>query len=108
MLAFSVLLTCGLGFAATRLQINPTLDRLRSVTDAAQLESRIGSAFGLPGDVYVVLAEGPQLEPLLETNERLAARLAAELPDLAFQPPSRLRRRPPHRREPSTRSGGPG
>jgi predicted RND superfamily exporter protein len=89
-LACSVLLTCGLGVAATRLQINPTLDRLRSVTDAAQLESRIGSAFGLPGDVYVVLAEGPQLEPLLETNERLAARLAAELPDLAFQPPSRL------------------
>ena len=45
-------------------------------------------AFGLPGDVYVVLAEGPQLEPLLETNERLAARLAAELPGLAFQPPT--------------------
>jgi predicted exporter len=90
LLAFSVALTCVLGFAATRLRINPTLDRLRSVTDAAQLESRIGSAFGLPGDVYVVLAEGPQLEPLLETNERLARRLSAEIPTLAFQPPTRL------------------
>jgi len=89
-LACSVVLTCVLGFAATRLQINPTLDRLRSVTDAARLESRIGSAFGLPGDVYVVLAEGPQLEPLLETNERLAQRLSAELPGLTFQSPTRL------------------
>jgi predicted exporter len=40
--------------------------------------------------VYVVLAEGPALEPLLETNERLARRLSMELPTLAFQPPSRL------------------
>src|SRR6185295_5512297 len=54
------------------------------------LETTIGPAFGLPGDVSVVLAEGPELEPLLETNERLAAKLTAELPDLAFQPPSRL------------------
>ena len=44
------------------------------MTDAAQLETKIGSAFGLPSDVYVVLAEGPQLEPLLQTNERLARR----------------------------------
>jgi predicted exporter len=101
-LACSVVLTCVLGFAATRLQINPTLDRLRSVTDAARLESRIGSAFGLPGDVYVVLAEGPQLEPLLETNERLARRLSAELPDLAFQPPTRLL--PSAARRPTRRS----
>src|SRR6185295_14024175 len=76
--------------AATRIRINPTLDRLRSVTDAAQLETRIGSAFGLPSDVYVVLAEGPALEPLLETNERLAGRLGAELPGIAVQPPSRM------------------
>jgi len=89
-LAASVVLTCVLGIAATRIRINPTLDRLRSVTEAAQLEATIGSAFGLPSDVYVVLAEGPALEPLLETNERLAQRLAAELPDMAVQPPTRL------------------
>ena len=89
-LAASVVLTCVLGVAATRIRINPTLDRLRSVTDAAQLESTIGSAFGLPSDVYVVLAEGPALEPLLETNERLAQRLAAEIPDMVVQPPTRM------------------
>jgi predicted exporter len=85
----SAVLTCALGFFATRLHINPTLERLRSVTDAAQLEAKIGPAFGLPSDVYVVIAEGSQLEPLLQTNERLAERLAA-VPGLAFQPPTRL------------------
>jgi predicted RND superfamily exporter protein len=89
-LVASAVLTCGLGFFATRIQINPTLERLRSVTDAARLEMKIGAAFGLPSDVYVVIAEGPQLEPLLETNERLAERLAAAVPGLAFQPPTRL------------------
>jgi len=89
-LAAGVVVTCALGFAAAGVRINPTLERLRSVTPAAQLETRIGPAFGLPNDVYVVLAEGPALEPLLETNERLTRRLSTELPTLAFQPPSRL------------------
>jgi predicted exporter len=89
-LTAAVVSTCVLGAAATRIRINPTLDRLRSVTDAAALETEIGGAFGLPSDVYVVLAEGPALEPLLEANERLARRLAAELPGIAMQPPSRM------------------
>jgi predicted exporter len=89
-LAAGVVVTCALGFAAAGIRINPTLERLRSVTPAARLETRIGPAFGLPNDVYVVLAEGPALEPLLETNERLARQLSTELPTLAFQPPSRL------------------
>jgi predicted RND superfamily exporter protein len=90
LLAASAIVTCLLGVAALRMKINPTLDRLRSTTPAAVLEQQIGPAFGLPGDVYVVLDEGSDLEPLLETNERLANRLAAEMPDLAIQPPSRL------------------
>jgi predicted RND superfamily exporter protein len=89
-LAAAVVLTCILGVAATRIRINPTLDRLRSVTNAAQLEAKVGSAFGLPSDVYIVLAEGPALEPLLDTNERLARRLAAEVPGIAVQPPTRV------------------
>jgi uncharacterized protein len=85
-----VAVTIALGAAATRIRINPTLDRLRSVTPAAQLESTIGPAFGLPSDVYVVLAEGRDLQALLETNEQLARRLTTELPGLAFQPSTRL------------------
>jgi predicted exporter len=72
------------------LKVDPTLDRLRSTTDAARLEERIGPAFGLPGEMYVVLAEGTNLEGLLETNERLVGRLSTELPNLLVQAPSRL------------------
>jgi len=85
-----VVVTIALGAAAMRMKVNPTLDRLRSVTPAAQLESTIGPAFGLPNDVYVVLAEGRDLEALLQINERLAQRLSGEMPALAFQPPSSL------------------
>jgi len=90
LLVASLGVTCALGLAATRIRINPTLDRLRSTTPAAQLEAKIGPTFGLPSDVYVIVDEGADLEPLLQTNERLAGKLTAEMPGLAFQPPSRL------------------
>ena len=89
-IAVGVALTLGLGVAATKLRINPTLERLRSVTDAARLEEQIGSAFGLPRDVYIALASGPELEPLLQTNETLVKRLSAEVTDLRIQAPTRL------------------
>jgi predicted RND superfamily exporter protein len=89
-LVVSAMLTVGLGAAATRLKINPTLDRLRSTTDAARLEQRIGPLFGLPNNVYVVLAGGSDLQALLRANERLSARIAVELPALPFEPASRL------------------
>jgi predicted RND superfamily exporter protein len=89
-LTAAAILTLALGAASLRLRIDPTLDRLRSVTGAARLEAEIGQAFGLPSDVYVVLAEGDALEPLLAANERLAERVAAELPGLAIEPASRL------------------
>jgi predicted RND superfamily exporter protein len=89
-LVAALVCTAVLGYFATRIRIDPTLDRLRSTTEAAQLETKIGTAFGLPGDVSVVLAEGPQLETLLQTSEELARRLEGELPGLAFASPSRL------------------
>ena len=89
-LASAAVATTVLGIAASGLRVNPTLDRLRAMTDAARLEERLAPIFGLPRDVYVVLAEGPALEPLLETNERLTARLATDVPDLDVQAPTRL------------------
>jgi predicted exporter len=86
----SIALTLLLGLAATRVSINPTLERLRSVTDAARLEARIGSAFGLPGEVSVVLAEGRDLDALLRTNETLVARLSRERPAVGVEAPTRL------------------
>lgn len=86
----AVVVTIALGAVSTRLRVNPTLDRLRSTTPAALLETRLATTFELPTDVYVVLAEGSNLESLLQTNERLTADLAAELPSIRIQPPTYL------------------
>ena len=85
------LVTVVLGVAAVRLRVNPTLDRLRSTTDAARLEERIGP--DLRPARATSTSSSPRartLEPLLETNERLARATRAEIPDLAFEAPSRL------------------
>lgn len=89
-IGMSIVLTLLLALAATRVRINPTLERLRSVTDAARLEARIGSVFGLPGEVSVVIAEGANLDTLLTTNGSLIARLSRERPGLGVEAPTRL------------------
>jgi predicted exporter len=89
-LGAAALTTGVLGIAATGLHVNPTLDRLRSATGAARLEERLAAMFGLPRDVYVVLAAGDDLESLLQTNEKLTTRIASELPGVAVQSPTRL------------------
>jgi predicted RND superfamily exporter protein len=86
----SLAATVLLGAAATRIKINPTLERLRSTTDGAAVEARIASSFGLPGEVSVILAQGRDLERLLTTNEALVARLAQELPAVRVEPASRI------------------
>ena len=89
-LAVAAVLTLLFGAAATRLGVNPTLDRLRSVTPGAALLQRIGPMFGLPEDVYVVLASGNDLEELLISNEELRASLSRLLPRVGVQAPSTL------------------
>ena len=88
-LVASVVATLILGIASLRLRINPTLDRLRSVTNAARLEETIAVDFNLPRDVYVALAKGPDLERLLEENQSLAERLSA-FPGLRIESAARL------------------
>ena len=89
-LVAAIVLTVAMGAAATRLRVNPTLDRLRSVTPGAVLLQEIGSRFGLPEDVYVVLASGVDLEALLAANEKLRAGLEKAMPDLGIQAPTTL------------------
>ena len=84
-LAVALILTVLLAAAATRLRINPTLDQLRSVTPGAELLQRIGPMFGLPDDVYIVVAGGTNLEELLKSNERLRADVARALPGVTVQ-----------------------
>jgi predicted RND superfamily exporter protein len=86
----AVVATLVLGACATRLRINPTLDRLRSVTPGARLLEQLSPAFGLPREVHVVMSAGTDLNTMLAANERFIARLAAELPGLAVQAPSTL------------------
>ena len=89
-LVAAIAVTLAMAVAATRLRINPTLERLRAVTPGAEMLQEIGPMFGLPDDVYVVLTDGSELEPLLVANERLRVALAAELPRMAVQAPSSL------------------
>jgi predicted RND superfamily exporter protein len=82
--------TIGLGCAALWLRINPSLDRLRSVTAGARLLDDLNEAFGLPRDMQVIVAAGRRLEDLLVANERLVDSLRTRLPNLTVQAPSAL------------------
>jgi predicted RND superfamily exporter protein len=89
-LVAALVLTLLMGAAATRLRINPTLERLRAVTPGAAFLQQIGPMFGLPDDVYVVMASGTDLDALLAANERLRMAIAAALPGSAMQAPASL------------------
>jgi predicted RND superfamily exporter protein len=89
-LTAAALLTILLGAAATRLQVNASLDRLKSTTPAAAFEEEVRRTFGLPSDVFVVLQQGRDLQPLLEANESLLAGLSRTAPALAIDGGSSL------------------
>jgi predicted RND superfamily exporter protein len=72
----AVIVTVIAGAAAMRLRINTTLDRLKSETPGAIYQEQLVEMFGLPGDAYVVIQEGPELEALLTANESLSRRIA--------------------------------
>jgi hypothetical protein len=65
------LATIGLGAAVPMLNLDLSLDRLRPQTPQLAFEREIVRRFGLPEDLFVILSQGPDLEPLLRTNERL-------------------------------------
>ena len=90
LLAGTALLTIVLGIASFHLRVNASLDRLKSTTPAAKTEEWVQHLFGLPSDIHVVLQEGPDLEPLLEENERFIAALRSAAPTLAVDASSTL------------------
>ena len=89
-IAASIVVTMVLGFFTTQLRMNPTLDRLRSVTEGARYLQQITETFGLPADVIVILQQGPAIEPLLEANVRVTRSLAAEMPGTSVEAPTTL------------------
>ncbi len=86
----AAIVTIVLGIAATGLRIDPTLERLRSTTAGAMFEEEVQRLFGLPAEVYVVLAEDTDLDRVLEQNERLRDLVAARMPSVPVQAPSAL------------------
>ena len=90
LLAMAVAATLVLGASARRLQVNASLDRLKSTTPAAAFEEEVRRSFGLPSDVFVVLQQGSALEPLLEQNEQLLTAVAQRAPGMAIDGGSSL------------------
>jgi predicted RND superfamily exporter protein len=102
LLTAAALITVVLGIAARGLTINPSLDRLRSTTPGAVFEEEVARMFGLPSEVYLVLAEDTDLERALQQNEGLRDAIAARLPSMPMQAPSSLL--PSHARQEAVRA----
>lgn len=84
----AAILTVVLAAAARSLQIDPSLDRLRSTTPAAELERSLSKEFGLRSDATVLLQQGADLEQLLVQNSDMVGRMRQELPGTQLQAPS--------------------
>jgi uncharacterized protein len=74
-LVATVFATVGLGVAATRLRVVPTLQRLEPHTVETDRERAIATRFGLPEDVVLVVTRGADLEAALTAQKRLAVQL---------------------------------
>jgi predicted RND superfamily exporter protein len=89
-LSVSLALTIVMGYFASTLKVDLTLDRLRSVTPGARVLEDVTRVFAIPQDVYIVLAEGSDLPSLLSDNEAFVARLRANAPGMTVQPPTAI------------------
>ena len=89
-LVASAVATVMLGAASLTLNVDTSLERMRSTTPGAKFEESVRARFGLPTDVYVWLQHGPELDALLLANEALVARVRTETPALTIDAPSAL------------------
>ena len=78
----SVVATIALGAAATRLRLDPGIEKLQAQTRGAVLEKEVADRFSLPRDVLMVLNDNADIEPLLETDARLERAVAARAPSV--------------------------
>jgi predicted RND superfamily exporter protein len=86
----AIIVTIALGFASLWIRVDPSLDKLRSSSNAAVVEENVAKRFGLPRDVYLMLARGADLESLLVDNERVVDEIQHALPKVALYAPSSL------------------
>jgi hypothetical protein len=78
----SVAATIALAAASTRLHLDTGIDKLQAQTRGTSLEKEVAERFSLPRDVLLVLNENPDLEALIETDERLGQALSSRAPSL--------------------------
>ena len=69
------LMTVVCAIAAPALRLVPTLDRLKTDTPGEEADARLAQRFGLPADTMIVLATGPDLDPLVDAHSRLEGAL---------------------------------
>jgi predicted exporter len=80
--------TVVLGTAGTRLRLDASLDRLKTGGEGVRLEERLAAQFSLPQDVLIALGEGPALEPLLASAERLGKAVERAVPSAGVSSPT--------------------
>ena len=80
--------TVVLGTAGTRLRLDASLDRLKTGGEGVLLEERLAAQFSLPRDVLIAIGEGPALEPLLATAERLGKAVEHDVPSAGVSSPT--------------------
>jgi predicted RND superfamily exporter protein len=86
----AAILTIGAVPWLSRLHLDLRLQRLQPDTPAVRLQQDIGRRFGVDRDLTIVVAEGPEIEPLLALDRRFVDELAKTAPQLAGSGPSRL------------------
>jgi uncharacterized protein len=89
-LVSSAVVTIAMGAAALKIRVDPTLDRLRSVTPGAVALEQLSRQFALPRDVYVILQQGSDLEGMLEANEQIRITVARAMPSAGMHAASAL------------------
>jgi predicted RND superfamily exporter protein len=86
----AIAVTVVLGVASLWLRVDPSLDKLRSTSHAAVVEEEVAKRFGLPRDVYLLIARGPDLERMLVENETVVGEIAHAAPTVAVHAPTSL------------------
>lgn len=89
-LAAAAVFTVTLGLAASDLEVTTSLERLKPVTPGMVAEHELRESFGLHGDDLIALFEGPDLEPLLEQNERWTEAMSPLADSVTIRSPSDL------------------
>ena len=78
----AIVFTLALGAASIDLRVVPSLEELQPDTLAAQAEAALMERFQIHDEAVLILAQGADLEILLQTNHKIAEGLQQRAPDV--------------------------